>query len=531
MGLNNFDIFYSDPQWKQQLDHLRSHWLSAENSAHAELIKKNALRTVYCLKTSTGTFYVKHHQQSGFFQRVKQVLCGTPAQNEFNVSRYASKHGVDAVEIVAWAKGTGDFKGQSITVSPAIDDTITLSDMFKRLSVQGKGNESRRQELIASLARFIARSHESDFIHPDCHPGNILVREVGQGRLECLYVDLYGARCGKAVSDSQAAGNLAALHQWFDRRASAIQKIRFFKKYLDSRGITQARLIRRFAHKTSVSIVRHAFSLYAKRDRRIKGGNSYFAKVRLDCGYKGIVTLRYRNLTELLPVHPVERSQTQWRSYLADKFSHSSDNSVLCDDRDTETFFSTRFWTDFHRYSLSSPGWQRFKTAAIALNRDIPAVAGAAWVTGTTRGGIDFSTWFMLRPAGGEFLLQSLEGQNGHRRWALIDNVGKLIGRTVRKGLLVRNIDLNRINVLKSDDGAPCVYWMGIEGKATRRPVPDHMSFWMLTRLAKGVGGVPGITLSDQARFLRAFGKEVGKVRKKSDWRVLWVEIAGRINR
>ena len=516
MGLDDFDIFYSDSRWEQQLDNLRAHWLSAENSRHAELVKKNALRSVYRLKTSAGTFYVKHHQQCNFVQRVKQTFCGTTAQNEFNVSRYASRHGVNAVEIVAWAKGTGGFKGQSITVSPAIDGTTTLSDLFQNLSGKRGQNESRRQELISSLARFVARSHESDFIHPDCHPGNILVREAEQGRFQCLYVDLYGARCGKAVSDSQAADNLAALHQWFDRRATTTQKTRFFKIYLDSRGITRSGLIRKFFRRTIASITRHAFSLYAKRDRRIKGGNAYFAKIRLDCGYKGIVTLRYRNLAELLPVQPMERSLAQWREYLADRFSQSSDNRIHRDDRETETFFSTRFWTDFHRYSLSSPGWQRFKTAAIALNRDIPVVAGEAWVTGTTGGGIDFSTWFMVRPSGGELLLQRLEGQTGHSRWGLIDSVGKLIGRTVQKGVLIRNIDLNRLNVLSGSDEDPCVYWMGIEGKATRRPIPDRMSFWMLTHLAKGVGKAPGITLADQARFLKAFGKEIGKVRKKA---------------
>ena len=195
-----------------------------------------------------------------------------------------------------------------------------------------------------------------------------------------MYVDLYGGRIGRAISDERAAAGLAQLNQWFARRAPPSLRLRFLKHYLARRfceaPVTGAAL-RRWTELIEQAGRRHARRLYAHRDRRLRRDGKYFARLKLHDGWEATVTLRFRNRDEFpQPVH-ADRTVETWARWLASTAGRVLDAPTVGDrpggvdlQRWRASGYAQRqLWTLF-----GSPARRAFAAGHGLRHRDIPCV-------------------------------------------------------------------------------------------------------------------------------------------------------------
>lgn len=479
----------------------------------AVLVKQNALRRVYRVEHDGRAYFVKHHFQRGPAQRLKKLLLGSPAGIEYRASRYARAHGVPAVELVACAERIDDWRPHvSASVSVAIDGALALADEFERIAQLDDARERRagRRALGDALARLIAAAHQAAFLHPDSHPGNVLVTRDATAGFACTYVDVYGARCGREVSDADAARTLAALHQWFAPRTSRTERLAFLKTYAGLRSRWASReVFRHFARRVAVAARRHTHELYRKRDRRIGRNNAFFARATLPDGQRAAVTLRHRSAARLLGEIPAY-TPAEWVKVLSQPIGRAEAPPGAAR-LEMETLFADRPTTAFAWRVLGSPSWRRYRTACQALNRDLPAALGLACVTQSAVWGVVRADWVLGAAASGRALLRFLEDAPPAERRAALEAVGRLVADTVLHGLALRTLGAARIEIATDSHGTLRAYWVGVEGVALRGPARPLVALWMLGQLARSVHDAAQVTRADRVRVVQAYCRRAGE--------------------
>ena len=520
-------VIYADESWRARLERFETDWLAEKPTDRLTLVKASAVRQVYRLELPDATFYVKRHVGRGVVQRVKGLLRGSPARIEYRASRYTTEHGVPAIQIAAYGKANEGNAGLvSWTVSPALEGARTLAAAYRGASALADrpARRSAVADLTESTARLLATAHEAAFLHPDNHPRNILVQRAADGKTACLFVDLYGARCGRVVSDSEAARSLAALDMWFAGRASRTNRLRFLRSYCAWRNKPR----RALARLVSGSVRRHARTLYRKRDRRIGRNNAYFAAFDLPDGRRAAFTRRFRNLAELLPVVTPQADPEEWKRRLTEE-AHGSCEALDLPGQScgvvAEDFFAPSWLSGLIWCLLGSPAWRRYRTACQAVNRDIPIAAGLACICSRHSGIVDRASWLMLRPCGSEPLVRWLKKRSGRARHRVLEDVGRLVTETADKGLGLRRLDVSRLEVASSAEEDAVVFWAGVEGVSLSSSTSEPAALCMLTDLARSVQLLTSVQRTDQARVLRACWIRVGGPGRTDGWKVWWRRI------
>jgi hypothetical protein len=495
-------------------------WDRIARESKVEKTKESADRRVYRLSHPTGVFYVKQHVRHGIFAGVKDALLGDPARREFDAGCYAKTHGVPTIAIVAYSarKLTAGHRAVA-TISVAENNVTVLAHCW--IDAGRQSSECRcdlMRRLTRSLPRLIATAHDAAFLHPDNHPGNILVRNGAAAEPECVYVDLYGVRLRKPVEERDAAKNLAVLDQWFRSRATRTQRFRFLKAYAGLRRKWTTRAARKhFAALVQAAAHRHARKLYAQRDRRISRRNAFFDRQFAEDGAIVMTTRRFRRLPELLDLPTPDLAASAVRS--GDATSAAAPDTA-------ETFYAPHWTTAFAWRIGESPAWRKYRSACLLMNRDVPTVVPLACRWTIERQGIRQCGWRRLRPADGATMREWLDAAFGRVRCQLLDAVGRLIADTLARGAVIHDASAVNIEVSGMLRGNLRVYWAGVHASAVRVPAPRHVQTWMLARLAARVAGDPGVTHADRARVLRACCRRLGIARPPGGWKPMWREIA-----
>jgi hypothetical protein len=474
----------------------------------------------------------------------------------------------------------GQAKSELTAQGHAESELAALGQAKSELTPQGHAEwelatpdhaESELAALGRAVGELLAQSHNVGFLHPDNHPGNILVRHEADG-WKCWYVDVYGSRCGRPVDLHEAAGSLAQLHQWFLQRTSRSTRLRVLKHYAALRGLTEPRAWRSLARLVAAAATPHAFRLYLQRDRRIGRNNRWYAldrapnlrtvrllRPRKEVLKKGVrltysatpekgVRLTYSAAAQAASPSPKTKpdplfgaasrkpenrpqppaeilAQTVPQKGVRLNFSagHATPQITKPDPLSSDAHVSERLaerwltgsrWTAWAWTMLGSPAWRRFCGAARAMHRDLPVTRPVCWTARVGTAGCRDESWEALRPAGAQALQSWLASARGRCRTQAIEAAARLLADTLARGLMIRNIAADRLAIADSTPVAPFIYWQGIETVALRSPASAGAAAWCIGKLAGDVRGLAFITRCDRARFLRAFCR-----RRGCDWR------------
>lgn len=350
-------------------------WTALPDDPRAVVVKSNPVRRVWRVdfrppNGADRSVFVKEWCGGSVRKAIRDRFRGPPARIEWRAGKAAVQRGVPTVRHVACGIG----RGRSYLISPAMEGAERLADLWPTLESPRSGPVGRRVDaLIAATAALLAFAHRNGFIHGDDHPRNILVVDRAGDRLECLYADLYAARCANRISDEQSAGALAQLNQWFRTRTTGTQRLRFLHAYCRSRcaGDEPAArdMVRRLRPRVTRESHRQAARLWAKRDDRIWRTNAYFARVAVNAGIAAHVVLTLRNRDRFPQPSIANRSAEQWRGELR--------SAVDCNRPALNVVCGQGFECDGNRLIRL-----RFENAHRLLHRDVPCRWAVAFLHG-----------------------------------------------------------------------------------------------------------------------------------------------------
>lgn len=499
-------------------------WYALSESPSATRVKQNALRRVYRVSVGDRVFFAKAYDRSGWRARLIGWLRGDPAKREIRAAQYAMRHHVPAISFCASSSGRdAQTLRRSLSISPAVTNIGTLADMDRGAKEEsGSVKHDRQCKLIDACAKLLATAHDAAFLHPDNHAGNILV-QYRDGGFHCLYVDVYGARCGVSVSRSDAARNIAPLAHWLSHRCSMTQMLRGLLAYIQARGLFATRDARNRWIRSVIRQTRlQAQRLYRKRDRRIGRPGRYFDRIELAGEWRAIVTLRLRDVAgdvgNQLPAADTAAFRSEVQQRIRDDFAVAV-GPVLVDRSDTERFFSRRMFEAWC-WRWGNSALRRYRSSLVAMHRDLPCVVGWSYMERRDGSWIRQVAWIRLTPPNcmpiGEWLASNQDASR--QRWVL-DQTGQLFADTLERGLVPRNLYDAPLSVQDDGDhGRPRVIWSGIEATIVTGSASRSARRFALGQGARATDDLSALQV---ARVLRAYCRRSRCVHWKCVWRDL----------
>ncbi len=203
-------------------------WLAGDSAA---VVKHGPHRTVYRIGLPTGTVYVKHCRINGPRAWVREVVRPPKARLEFENATRLIALGIGAAVPLAWGATDSLWPGESFIITRDLSPAIPFTDFIES---HAPANAERRQ-LARGLGRFLALLHDRGVTHPDPHPGNLLVELPASLVPHFALLDVHAVRFGEPLSWRESLANLTRYNRWFQLRASAADRCRFWCEYRLSR--------------------------------------------------------------------------------------------------------------------------------------------------------------------------------------------------------------------------------------------------------------------------------------------------------
>lgn len=533
-------------------------WFKLSDRPGATRVKRNSQRDVWQVISPEGRYFAKIYHPVGALARMKLLLRGPIAAQEWEVGLYGAAHSINTVVPIAmaWEEGRR-ISGRSLLITEEVSDSLPLNDYW--LTVRQSREDA---DLLAdALARLIARAHQCGFQHGDMHPGNILVRRA-DSRCEVFFVDLHRVKTGRCVMPHHAVANLAQLNQWFRRNANRSQRLRFLQGYIRYRDqFAQASSLARnwqidigkLVSDLAVQAERHANKLWAKRDRRSMRDNRYFAKLSPAPGWRGHALLQTK--------HPIGDAVTNlsfgesaWEMWLRDPLSWVDPaKQTLLKDSHTATICRARLVADGQgtdvvvKRTLARNGWKKlsqmfgpsrnvrsWRLANMLRNRDLPVATPYAVIERFAGGilrtdsisftefiseAVDLETFLTREVAS---LPPTIQRSVKNR---LIETVVHLLKAFHERGFVHRDMKAPNLMVRWAPPyaGAPALTFIDMDGISHRRRSSEHQRTRAVVRLCASLLGSPGCTASDRLRFLKTYLTAPG--RPPTEWKAYWRRI------
>lgn len=207
-----------------------SRWLA---DGEAEVVKSGPHRTVYRVSQSEGTVYVKHCRINGPRAWAREVMRPPKARLEFeNASRLLAL-GIGAAVPLAWGTADRFWPGESFLITRDLAPAVPFIDFVEARLPRLAPDQQRhiRRQLARGLGRFFAHLHDSGVTHPDPHPGNLLIELPGSLMPHFSLLDVHAVRFSGPLSWRESRDNLILYNRWFLLRASAADRLRFWREY------------------------------------------------------------------------------------------------------------------------------------------------------------------------------------------------------------------------------------------------------------------------------------------------------------
>ena len=490
----------------------------------ARPVKEAPHRTIWQINLPGLDLHVKSYRECA-----ARWFRGCRARHEFLTTREAARRGVATLDALAW----GEDEVASYLITQSLPGAVSLLDLL-----QGPVETTLRHQLARMLGELLARAHRAGLRHDDLHPGNVLVCRDGPA-VRLFLIDLGDARLGPPLSWQACRDNLVVLNRWFVLRFGHVDRFRFWRAWSRALALVDekegARAIER---QTLTSLIRFADRL----DRRCRGGNRHFRRVRAD-GLDGLAVSDV-DVSALLadPDGPFSAVAGEARVL---KRSPSSaviemslgERTVVC-----KRHAVTRVSDPLAALFRPTPAMRAYVMGHALRLRGLPTPRPlAVW----------HRRWLGL-PAEGYLLLEKVPdameladfvkhladrpAAEGRRRLsAMIEQLARLVRKL--HGWNLSHRDLKAANVLVGPqswghgprglreapaDGGDHAWFVDLVGVRKHRWLGPRRRAQNLARLNASFLGAAGVTHTARLRFLLCY---LG--RDRSDWKSWWRQVAG----
>jgi tRNA A-37 threonylcarbamoyl transferase component Bud32 len=242
-------------------------------SGMAEPVKANDQRTVYRVFLPTGPVYLKRCRVHRPRAWLRELVRPPKAKLEFDHAVLLTASGLETIQPLAWGRLPGRWPSESWLVTRG-RQAISLAEWLARpLSPEG------RRQFALTFATFVASLHDAGVVHPDPHPGNLLVESGPYGRPQFVLVDLHAVCPGRPAGRVRSMANLALFNRWFQLRTSRTVRLRFWLAYRAARTTIPA-LDRSAAIRIETKSGRSNVTFWNRRFGRYVTDNREYVRVK-----------------------------------------------------------------------------------------------------------------------------------------------------------------------------------------------------------------------------------------------------------
>jgi len=313
-------------------------WQRLEFDPRATLIKQGKNRSVWRVVFRGEAVYAKVFDDRAWSLSsfIKRILGAHPARREWRALMKMECRSVPAIRAIGLAKyGRVGAVNRMVLLTQGIEMSKTLMNIWEETgrSVDREAI-TRRRSIVIAVAELWAVSHLRGYVHPDPHPANVLIQKTsGESHATAFFLDPtpgpwpgFGAG---AVSLKTSLRSLAMLDQYFHRRASRSDRLRFWREYWLRRkellsSSTERLLLADFVRSRET----HNLILARRRDRRLSGDGKYFDRVHLGGGWSGRVALRLERRHVFEERAVPDRTVSEWNS-ICSEFIRTRDSEAL----------------------------------------------------------------------------------------------------------------------------------------------------------------------------------------------------------
>lgn len=526
------------------------------------LVKRNGRREVWRAELFGRTYYVKYYREHTWAVILKNLVRSPVCETEWNGGLFALRAGIPAAVPAGYAaRLQRGGRMWAVLVTEAVQHAFPLNEFWLQVQkdpdLAGKRRDA--EHLIEQLAEMLARAHQAGFEHLDMHAANILVQPTAPRVYRTVFIDLQTARLDRPVTDHAVVRNLAQLNQWFRKNSSVGDRLRFLRAYLRWRNEFEGELeharplgldYRELVAALSSAALRHADRLGSQRDRRSTRNGSYFSRLSLPNGWRGVALLRCKHDSAPSRASRMAFSREWWVARIGDplrwfgadqgeacKLSHSGTVRRALLEHETTPLPVilkrplARSWrrriAQLFSVSRSMRGW---KVGHALLNRDVPTARPLA-VLERKLGPLTLDSVLISEAVVGaidlESHLRTATGRMRGREWLrhkldLTQLVVQHIRRLHERGFAHR--DCKASNVLLISQPEPQLMWIDMDGIRRVREVSTSQIERALVRLHVSLLDVPGLTRTDRVRFLKLFYARFGA--SPDEWRRVYLALA-----
>jgi tRNA A-37 threonylcarbamoyl transferase component Bud32 len=486
-------------------------------SGRATVVKHGQHRTVYRVILNNGeAVYWKHCRLNGPRAWWRDCFRGPKAKLEFDRLRELTDRGVPTIEPLAWARFQGRWPRGSFLITRALDGTVPLDDY---LIHQQPGSPAARRELTVALAGYVARLHAAGVVHPDLHPGNLLIR-TGQGTLDFFLIDVHDVELRPPLGGPARARNLALLNRWFQLRTSRTDRLRFWRAYAGSAAANEG------ARQVESETDRSVSGLWASRDIRCLRENRHFRRVR----GPGVFGMAVRDLDPEVIAGFVSAPDAPFAGVDAELLKASRSATVCVVSVPTPDGprpmvykrFCVTHRTDYVAALFRAPPALRSWINGHALrDRGLPTPRPSL-VLHRRRWGLPEVGYLLCDlVADARNLHDAVRDAGPVERVRLTEELSRWVRLMHDRG--ISNRDLKAANILIRSDGG-CQF-IDLVGVRTRRRVPRGVRVRDLARLSASFVASPHVNWRDRVRFLQTY--LLRGLRGRGDWKDWWIQVAG----
>ena len=180
-------------------------------------VKHNLQRTVYTGE-AVGGVHVKWLRANTPRAKLRDWLRGPKAKLEFEKLQALRALNIPCPVPLAWGVAVGPEGRSTALITRTVLDAIPLEAVLL-----GPLSPQRRRGLARGLGAYFARLHAAGVMHPDPHPGNILMCEGDFVLLDAHAVAFH--------APGQREANLVLWNRWFQLRSTATDRLRFWRAY------------------------------------------------------------------------------------------------------------------------------------------------------------------------------------------------------------------------------------------------------------------------------------------------------------
>jgi len=527
--------------------------------ARWEQVKHNSSRTVYRGRIGGQDIFLKHFHSRRPIHHLRRLIGQSDAVREMRFSQYLARHGVPTVPALAAMCD----RGVAWLATRAVAPSETADRWHAAQLARGpEGLRAVRRATVA-LAEVIGRMHAAGVIHRDLHCGNILVRTDRRAD-RLVLTDLHRAVRRRRLSRRARAANLA--HLLHDRRNSTTRadRVRFLRHYLRVSG--GAGTLRGWQLLVEDFARRHTRRLFRRRDQRVLGTNRYFARLRMDRGWRGHVVLASKVHPDGSGAAEAEFTEQAWRRALRDPegllsgagcgvLKHSQSTlvvrrSLTIGEHTVDVVVKRRrrkrAWKVLVDCFRPARSIRTFRLGHILLTRQVatalplaalerrigPFLTGSILITETVTGTKlnDFLNMYLACPPGDAPLTAAQQRRLARQ---MLRQMGRLLRKLNDNCLAHRDMKANNLLVRGSPGACPELVLVDLDGLQYVRVLTTRRRFQGLMRLNVSLLNCPAVNHAGRLRMLLGYMRRpgCGRIHYKPYWRVLEKWSASKLSR